>query len=175
MTNKSNIYFVDLQGIVDRHTFILKELAIVECDDIRGSRPILGCTQHKTHHYIFKPPFEWKELHASTRLQAFKSKCFHNGFSWNSGDTSYSEIDEIIRRVIPEGSEIYVLGERRKEWFKQLTAKKFKFKVWDDIEVYHHQGTPTCERDNHCKKHSLSLHCARQNAWFLHFYVRVLH
>lgn len=169
MCETTKNFFLDLQGFVEFKNFTLKELAILECEADRSV-----CARDKVHHYIFKPPFECKHLHRGNRLQALWLKCFHHGFSWNSGDTEYSEIESILYKTLTKETitpTVYVKGSEKVEWFNRLTNGLFNCINLENLDCalnlsnLEHKKRLT---NIHCGKHDTSLHCALQNVDILH-------
>lgn len=173
MSTTSKYFFVDFQGFIEFKKFILKELCILECEFARDGM----CVDDKIHHYIFKPPFDWKHLNSKSRTQALWLKCFHHGFSWNSGDIDYSEIETILHNILTRETstpKVYVKGAEKVEWFNHFTGGKFKCIsldklgcAWNLSDLEHKK----CLTNKHCGKHDTSLHCALQNVDILHEWI----
>lgn len=183
MEDITNIYFADLQGFTVDGKFYLKELSILECTISRpcGSAEIEDAQDKRHHHHIFKPPFEWKKLEVEDRKRALWLKCFHHGFSWNDGDTEYSEIETTINTILknkPGNVEVYVKGGRKVEWFHYFTRGKFVCTNIENIGCCANLrvlvGDEALER-SHCQSHDKSLLCAQQIVDSMHYWLHVLH
>lgn len=172
MPDASKRYFIDFQGFTEIKNFILKELCILECSDLRSDT--VNVCEKKIHHYIFKPPFEWNQLSQNARTYALWLKCFHHGFSWKSGDTEYSEIETIFDQILKKDANItaiYVKGAEKIEWFKMFTKGKFACFDIDEMNCSVNLSDlehKKCITDKHCHRHDASLHCALQNVDVLH-------
>lgn len=178
MSVASKYFVLDVQGFVEFKYFTLKELCILECEDNgNGVVDVNSCANHKSHHYIFKPPFEWKHLSYKARTHALWLKCFHHGFSWNSGDTEYSEIELILHQILTKETDtpiVYVKGVEKVEWLNQFTKGQFEFIDLEKLGC----AIPLSDLENkkdfthkHCGKHDASLHCALQNVDILHQWI----
>lgn len=175
MSTTTKYFFVDLQGFTEFKKLILKELCILECETTSGF--VNMCANDKIHHYIFKPPFEWKQLNSKARTQALWLKCFHHGFSWNSGDTEYSEIESVLYKTLTKETRtpiVYVKGAEKVKWFNHFTGGKFECVNLDkrgcavNLSDLEHKIYFT---NKHCRKHDTSLHCALQNVHILHEWI----
>lgn len=183
MADKSNIFFVDLQGFKESGKFYLKELSILECDDNRsGPMPaICHCEHDKLHHYIFKSPFSWKRLSADARTLALWLKCYHHGFTWNHGDVEYSDIESTIDDVLrckPGAAKVFVKGDQKVVWFNHFTRGKYDCVNIEDLGCTPNLRNLKGEAEiisKHCGKHDSLLHCAQQNVDLMHHWLRVLH
>lgn len=177
MSSGSKTFFADLQGFTGSGKFYLKELGILECDKFESNE--FKCVNDKVHHHIFKPPFEWKKLSVSAQTQALWLKCFHHGFSWNHGDTEYSEIESVINGILTNKTDtVYVKGAQKVFWFNYFTKGKFNCVNIEDIGcVYNLKSLERVTEltTKHCHKHDASLHCALQNIDILHYWLQVLH
>lgn len=175
MSAASKSYIIDLQGFVEAKNFILKELCILECF-IDKCGAVNMCANDKFHHYIFKPPFGWKDLDQNARIKALWLKCFHHGFSWSSGDTEYSEIESIFDKILKKHTispTVYVKGAEKIKWFNHFTKGKFSCINFEelgcDVNLSDFDDTKRFI-NKHCGKHDVSLHCALQNVNILHSY-----
>lgn len=173
----SKYFVVDLQGFIDFKNLILKELCISEYSNDRK----INVANKKIHHFIFKPPFKWNRLNQNARSRALWLKCFHHGFSWNSGEIEYSEIESVLRETLTKETNtpiVYVKGAEKVEWFNHFTRGKFdcinlerlgctlNLSNLEKKKLFPHQ---------HCRKHDISLHCALQNVDILHNWLYVSH
>lgn len=171
MIPTSKLFYVDILGFIVNNKFVLKELGIVECD-----AQVFYCSTHKTHRYLFKPPFEWKELSSLDRTRALHAKCNRHGLSWNDGNIDYMELRKIIKKILiteNASSKIYLANERKVKWFNELTKERYDcISLWP--ETHKRIDYNTLERDDQiCKRHRRSgLRCAQRNAWGLHFDAR---
>lgn len=174
MSATSKVFFVDLQGFIESKKFILKELCILECKNNLSSS-VNDCVDDKIHHHIFKPPFNWKHLSAKARTQALWLKCFHHGFSWNAGETEYSQIAKIFHTILSKEltlPTVYVKGAEKVEWINCLTNGEFNCINLEQVGCTQNvkelkQGS-SFNNSFHCCKHDISLHCASQNVNSFH-------
>lgn len=182
MENKSNTFFVDLQGFTEAGRFYLKELCILECLDDKCEEQDVNIQQehdNKIHHYIFKPPFSWSWLGPEARTRALWLKCFHHGFSWNHGDTEYSKIESTINTILANRSDtatVYVKGDQKVVWFNHFTRGKFKCLNIEDLGCTINLRSLRSEKEmniKHCGKHNALLHCAQENVDLLHEWLKV--
>lgn len=170
-TTTTRTFFVDLQGFLDfEKNFILKELCILECRDNR-----FCANNEQIHHYIFKPPYAWAQLTKRVREQALWLKCFHHGFSWNSGDSEYSEIDSIFNKILMREETfkpiVVVKGAEKVKWFKRLTNDIFECVDMNNLGCNINLSDLEFKKKlstKHCNRHDSSLHCAQQNVDILH-------
>ncbi|WP_316206572.1 hypothetical protein [Escherichia coli] len=111
---------MDLQGFKKPcKEFVLKELAAV---------PLVESAEPTVH--LFKPPFPWKKLTTKyKRKNLWLELCYH-GLAWNSGDHEYTEIEKILRQTLQNATQVFVIGQVKKEWLE-----KFDFKVVDISEL----------------------------------------
>lgn len=194
MDSRSNTFFVDLQGFHVSGRFYLKELCILECNGLTCHALYNKKTDsdsdadddwkhpgEKIHHYIFKPPFEWSRVHADARKVALWLKSFHHGFSWNDGDTDYSEIETIITKILtkhPGTPTVYVKGYSKLVCFNNFMKGKFRCIDLNDMGCSFNLRNLEDKKSHsakHCHRHNESLHCAIQNVDILHFWTHILH
>lgn len=124
MTVRSKEFFVDIQGFVVEDKFVLKELAILECDADPARNYCSTSETHRTHHYLFKPPFEYAKLDARDRRSALLAKCFRHGLSWESGQTEYNQYQRIIREILTaenEEPQVYLMCGMKADMFCEIT------------------------------------------------------
>lgn len=152
---------VDLQGFkVNQNKFILKEICIWKRDRI--------------HHFIIKPPFDWKYLSKRSKQQAVWLKKNYHGLDWTDGITTFSELIEQIKPLFEKRNLIvFVKGEEKIEWLKKL-FQCFKLNSiinleHVDCEINLHDFEIKNVIFDHCNYHKLR--CALQNvkmlsAWF---------
>lgn len=171
---KPSYFYADLQGFTESNNFYLKELCILECDNNRSNINNIH-TGDKFHHYIFKPPFEWKQLSPDARLRALWLKCMHHGFSWNHGDIDYSKIESIITNVLNNNTGtpiVFVKGDQKVTWFNNFTRGAFSCINIEDLGCIHNLNSLKLKNSlssKHCRQHDKSLHCALENVDILHY------
>lgn len=176
MSATSKYFVVDLQGFIEFKNLILKELCIMEYSN--DSR--INIVEKEFHHFIFKPPFEWKQLNQNARSRALWLKCFHHGFSWNSGEKDYSEIESVLRETLTKETNtpiVYLKGAEKVEWFNHFTKGKFECINLDRLGCALNLSNLEKKKwltHQHYRKHDTSLHCALQNVDILHNWLYVL-
>lgn len=170
MSATSKHFVVDLQGFIEFKNLILKELCILEYSNDRR----INVVNKEFHHFIFKPPFEWKQLNQNAQSQALWLKCFYHGFSWNHGEIEYSEIESVLRKTLTKETNtpvVYVKGAEKVEWFNHFTIGNFECINLDGLGCALNLSNLEQKKwftHQHCRKHDTSLHCALQNADILH-------
>lgn len=144
-------FLVDMQGFKQPgNDFVLKELSIVSLTD--HSDPIV---------LLFKEPFPWRRLTEKYKQMNIWLEHHYHGIPWKSGDIEYTEIGKILREVLHDATNVFVMGSLKKNWLE-----RFKFKVVDIAEM----GYPpldkiklvsVCLNHNGAYKASCALHNVR--------------
>lgn len=94
---------IDIQGFKGlKHTFILKEIAIITHD---------GMFQH----FIIKPPYEFNCLPPKLQNQAKWLYNYHHGHQWNDGYTSLNNIKQLFINIFKDKS-IFINGKDKIKW-----------------------------------------------------------
>lgn len=109
-------YIVDLQGfkLRENNEFICKEIAILNIDS--------GDYISK----IFAPPILWEDLNSIDRRNIlWLTRNYHN-LEWNSGEVPYIDLETICQNLLQnnETGKVYVKGEEKTKWFKNIIHKK---------------------------------------------------
>lgn len=163
MTESVRIAFVDLQGFVVNNCFVLKELSFSIIQD-NGYQSI---DDSPNYHYIFAAPFSWKYLSDICKKRTSWLTAFHHGLYWTQEGTAYEEIANCIEPLLEKDLIIYVKGEQKIGWLKELCYNPFLDcrnieKLGLNIRL-----ADICHRLHsspfHCKKHNQSYQCALQN------------
>lgn len=98
---------VDVQGYrLCNKTFIIKEICIL-------------CFGHISH-FIFLPPFDYKFLNDSDKYQIKWLTNKYHGLEWSSGSIDYKEKDDLIKKSLQFATCIYVKGEEKTKWLKEI-------------------------------------------------------
>jgi len=168
MERRNSVFFVDLQGFMDGHVFVAKEMCILSVNNNNSNN-------NKLYHYIFKPPYDWYILLKESRQQALWLKCFHHGFNWSEGFTDYFDIYSCIQPLLDTvghmDAVIYVKGREKVEWLRTLCQ-------YQDINCVNIEDVgctinlndveyKSQVQEPHCHKHKKLLQCAYQNVLIL--------
>lgn len=147
-------YVVDTQGFQRTYDeFVVKELSVA---------PLNSDEQPLT--FLFKAPFPWYDLPARYKgINYWLERNYHH-LDWRTGDVSYSELENVLRSVLPNASVIYVKGDQKKRWLQ-----RFGFDVHDVVTC------PSLRTANKmaafCPYHD-STHCALRNVLTLRKFLR---
>lgn len=101
------VAIVDFQGykLYDK-TFVVKEDCILFSGNIS--------------HYIFSPPFDYKILSESDKYQVNWLARKYHGLEWSAGFYNYEEKKYLIRQALRCASNIYVKGEEKIKWLREI-------------------------------------------------------
>lgn len=161
LVSKINIYFADVQGFkTDNHpnSFVLKELCFVQANK--------GVNSSSPNHYIFRAPFSYSKLTASAKKQSLYLTSFVHGFYWDTGFLDYSEILHTIQPLLLPNTIIYVKGNQKVAWLKQIcNTSSLDCRNIEDLgcraKLQFNHMRP------HCKFHNRIGLCAYQNVFAL--------
>lgn len=167
MERNSHIAVVDLQGfpINEGKHLVLKELAFSFINtDNKSDHP--SANNNEIYHYIFKSPFNFKQLSRDSQFRVRWQGKYYNGLGWTDGEIPYEQISECIQPLLQKDLLIYVKGSDNLSWLLKLSKQPTlniinvedlgcTFRLSDMNRIYKHQF--------HCKKHQLGNHCARQD------------
>lgn len=167
MIQSECIAVVDFQGFTSDNEYILKELYFTIFN--YSNDTIENITNQ---YYIFKPPFEWRELSKGSRANALWLLAFHHGFYWNSGRENYCEIDNCIKPLLRNNLVIFVKGFQKVQWLKNLCTRNnthLDVRNIEDLGCNIRLSNEANKLSNslHCCNHHKIKHCARQNAEIL--------
>lgn len=158
-------YLVDLQGIKsDANTFIVKEIASYHVHD----KMIVA--------NVFRDPCSWKSLDENHKfINPWLFYNFHP-INWNGGEIPYEMAEDVIRMMLTSACVIFVNGEEKVTWLKQIFRGD---KIFENID-----WCPSLEKFNlldytNCQNHqnkTRKLNCARKNViklarWFDEYYL----
>lgn len=109
--DRSDIAIVDFQFCHGNHKSIfMKELAFI-CG-----------TSIVPNHFLFRPPFNIKELTNEACRTNVYCKNFVNGLDWEDGDVDYNEVESVLM-PLDEYKYIFVVGRDKKQFLqKYLTT-----------------------------------------------------
>lgn len=113
---------VDVQGFKDnQNKFIVKEIAILT-------------SENKFQHFIFQPPFAFKDLTNEAKKQVKWVKNNLHGFDWYDGYIPYHHLYTIVPTLL-HGKTIFVKGQEKIEWIKEfVTENIYIVDVEDELE-----------------------------------------
>lgn len=103
---------VDIQGFkLQNNEFVFKELAILT-------------EEYQLQHYIFKPPFSYKDLTTTEKRQVKWLQHNFHGFKWDDGyipyQKLYATVEPLLRNKI-----IFVKGSEKMRWIEQAFGSEF--------------------------------------------------
>lgn len=95
-----------------------------EKGNIRWAVKELGVYNGKiSYHYVFKPPFPFKELPWELQKEAYWVVNFHHGIPWNDGYESLENLQEILKEATQTAGIIYVKGKQKAEFLRKYVDK----------------------------------------------------
>lgn len=119
MSVADNIAFADLQGFIGNDKrFILKEFCFSISSISNNNKNIY--TPSISHHYIFAAPFPLRQLSENCQKSVIWLTRNHHGLQWSQGQTPYNKINECIQPLLEEHLVIYVKGDQKVNWLKEL-------------------------------------------------------
>lgn len=167
LASKINIYFADVQGFkTDNHpnSFVLKELCFVEAN--KGVNSCSSSSSSIPNHYIFRAPFSYSKLTASAKKQSLYLTSFVHGFYWDTGFLDYSEILHTIQPLLLPNTIIYVKGNQKVAWLKQIcNTSSLDCRNIEDLG--YRTKLQFDHMRPHCKFHNKIGLCAYQNVFVL--------
>lgn len=104
----SRVVVIDLQGVLLKRGFMVKELAIGD-----GER---------VNHYIFKPHVSYRRLNSDERRQVLWLEDNHHGLRYNDGNTNSEEISNILKQFTKEVDLIFVKGHQKIEFLQKYLS-----------------------------------------------------
>lgn len=106
--------FLDIQGFGRfSDKFIVKELGVMYFQTNDGSN--ISMTR-----ILFEPPCSWITLSKEHKnLNTYLSRYYH-GIPWNTGETSYKDVEKIVKEVTRDTFYIYVKGLEKKLWIEKI-------------------------------------------------------
>lgn len=149
----NTIIIIDVQGFkLQNNQFILKELAILT-------------SENQVQHYIFQPPFPYKDLTRAEKRQVRWLQYNFHGFRWGDGNIPYNRIYGIADQLLLllQDKIIYVKGSEKKQWVEQIFGNKLI--VYDAEE----EGCPNLTTEDKIEP-SCIVHkgrCALKNVFFI--------
>lgn len=145
------IIIIDVQGFKQKknNQFILKELAILT-------------SGNQVQHYIFKPPFPYKDLTLAEKKQVRWLQHNFHGFRWDDGDIPYHSICGVADRLLRDKI-IYVKGCEKIQWLKQIFGNKLI--IYDAEEEGCPKLTTEDESEPSCIVHKGQ--CALKNVFII--------
>lgn len=161
-------FIIDFAGFVmPDDTLVVKELCVVDIYE--------NSSKYKCKHFIFQPPLEYDGAIMQETLD--ESGCGH-GIRWDSGETPYDKLQEVIKDIVSKASYIYVDGKQKDKWLTIMTDYSAQI---IDIQLMRHYSFENVDRYNKEKcplrlYHRRRTHaCAFQNIqqlkrWFLEFW-----
>lgn len=89
----------------DNNEFILKEVCMI---DVESGTVML--------HRLARPPFDFSILSETKRRECRWLTKHYHGLDWNDGDTSYAELQQMLRKCLANCHTVYVKGIEKKEF-----------------------------------------------------------
>ena len=149
-------YIVDVQGFQGPgNTFIPKELVILALNE--GAEPAT---------YLFEPPYSWKYLPVKYKcVNKWATRNYH-GLTWESGDTPYDQLEEILKLELKYACSVYVKGLEKKCWLENITSLKcvINMDILDCPSIKKLQQDTKSEK---CKHHINFENCSTGNVQLL--------
>lgn len=163
---------LDVQGFQSlENTFIVKELAIGYVNDSR-----------EIHSILFKPPHSWRKLPDKfKRTNTWLTRNYH-GIVWNSGQTPYSDVQQVVYRITQDVTTIYVKGLQKKQWLRNILGSSEKAVVnLEDLDCPKLSTLESQKCLNHMSDADRSpyvcaINCVKSlQEWYMKKHVRGLH
>lgn len=154
-------YIVDFQSFkLSSNEFAIKELAILK----------LG-SQEKPIVFVFKPPCSWFDLPIKCRVENKWLERNYISMSWDSGDISYNQVENILKITLSKADKIFVKGLQKIQWLK-----KYLNNIKDIEAITKCPSLRTLKKwylpNNLCKYHENSkMACALYNVLLLEKYM----
>lgn len=101
---------VDIQLFkVDDQQYIVKELAVIK--------------NKKIAHFVFKPPFPFKDLPVKYQAQANWLMKNHHCIKWNKGEIECEKFEDILKSCTYNANKIYVKGREKALYLRKILNK----------------------------------------------------
>lgn len=97
---------------------------------------------------LFQPPYEWNFVSFKYKSENEWLERNYHGLSWESGEVSYGDLEEILKTHLKNASKIHVKGLEKQKWLQQILPNVFNL---EDI------GCPAFKKlnvQNACYNHS---------------------
>lgn len=101
---------IDVQGFkTSEKDFAPKELAVFD--------------GHRVSHYVFKPPFAFRNLPPTFRQQATWLMHNHHCLDWNEGFTPPFMLPVILQRLTQQADTVYVKGSEKSNYIRRFVSQ----------------------------------------------------